>query len=298
MPAVPVCARHELTLAKRLVGHDLALEPHRAERAARGAERLTDLLVGRRPGRLSKRGVELVRLEAIVAANKCQHNHSIRTGHGHRLGRCGRIDPEELGKRLDRGRSGSLHLGGYCESLRQLRRAGNTPRDLEIRGEVTVLARDQRVLARARRSEEVERLAATHHPRLGLDPDRVDPAALEDPLVSAAMRLESDVEARLVTVERVRVLHDELPDTQQPSAGPRLVPLLHREVVEDLRELAVALELTRVEGERLLVRQRQDEVATVPVLQAISSRMIWTTFWWTFHPSGRYVQIPAPTWRM
>ena len=92
----------------------------------------------------------------------------------------------------------------------------------------------------------------------------MDPATLEDPLVCAPVRLERDVEAFLVTIERVRVLHDELADAEQSPARARLVALLHREVVEDLRELAVALELARVEGERLLVRQRQDEVAAVP----------------------------------
>ena len=109
---------------------------------------------------------------------------------------------------------------------------------------------------------------AAHHPRLGLDPHRVDPAALEDPLVRAPVRLERDVEAFLVAIERVRVLHDELADAEQSPTRARLVALLHREVVEDLRELAVALELARVECECLLVRQREDEVAAVPILEA------------------------------
>ena len=35
-----------------------------------------------------------------------------------------------------------------------------------------------------------------------------------------------------------------------------------------------------------------------PPIASISSRMICTTFWCTRQPSGRNVQIPAPTWRM
>ena len=73
------------------------------------------------------------------------------------------------------------------------------------------------------------------------------------------MRAEAHLEAGLVAVERVRVLHDELADADQPAARPRLVAVLGLEVVPGLRQLPVALELARVEGERLLVRQREHE---------------------------------------
>ena len=46
----------------------------------------------------------------------------------------------------------------------------------------------------------------------------------------------------------------------RPPRRARLVAALRLEVVPGLRQLPVALELARVEGERLLVRQRQDEV--------------------------------------
>src|SRR5256885_3671441 len=48
------------------------------------------------------------------------------------------------------------------------------------------------------------------------------------------------------------VLHDELAHAQQPAARPRLVALLRREVVPELRQLLVRLQLPRVEGHRLL----------------------------------------------
>ncbi len=54
---------------------------------------------------------------------------------------------------------------------------------------------------------------------------------------------------------------------QKPAAGARLVALLDREVVEHLRQLAVALDLARVERDRLLVRHREDELAPVAVLE-------------------------------
>ena len=63
---------------------------------------------------------------------------------------------------------------------RELGRSRNRARDLEVGREVTVLARDQRVLAGARRRQKVDRLAAAHHPRLGLDREELEAAALED----------------------------------------------------------------------------------------------------------------------
>ena len=69
-------------------------------------------------------------------------------------------------------------------------------------------------------------MLAAHDSALGLDVERVQPAALEDSPVSAAVGLEALVAPGLVAVERVGVLHDELADSQQSAAGPRLVAVL------------------------------------------------------------------------
>ena len=97
---------------------------------------------------------------------------------------------------------------------------------------------------------------------------RLEPAALPDALVGDRMLAEADVEAGLVAVERVAVLHDELADADQPAARARLVAILRLKVVPDLRQLLVRLELAPVEGDRLLMRERQDVVAARPVLEA------------------------------
>ncbi len=81
------------------------------------------------------------------------------------------------------------------------------------------------------------------------------------------MRRELRVEPGLVAIERVGVLHDELAYANQATARARRVPLLDREVVEQRRKLAVALDLARVERDRLLVRQRQDVVRALTVLE-------------------------------
>ena len=86
------------------------------------------------------------------------------------------------------------------------------------------------------------------------------------------MQVEAALEPRLVAIERVRILHDEFADAEQPVTRPRLVTILRLEVIEHLRELPVRLELGRVERERLLVAHRQDERAAARVLQPEQDR--------------------------
>ena len=81
------------------------------------------------------------------------------------------------------------------------------------------------------------------------------------------MQLEAPVEPLVVAVERVRVFHYELADADETRAGPRLVAVLGLEVVEHLRQVAVRLDLARVEGGCLLVRHRQDELSVVPIAE-------------------------------
>ena len=166
---------------------------------------------------------------------------------------------EELGERLARRHAGRLDLLRRVERRRELRRARDAARDLGVGRVVAVLAADEGVLARAGRREEVERELAAHDPALGLHVVRLDAAALEDAVVGGAVALERRERALLVAVERVGVLHDELADAQEAAARPRLVAVLGLEVVPELRQLLVRLDLARVERERLLVRQRQDE---------------------------------------
>ena len=141
-------------------------------------------------------------------------------------------------------------------------------RNLDVGGEIAVLAGDERVLPRARRREEIERLLAAHHPGLGLDLGKLQADTLEDAVVRTSLELEAPRERLVVAVERVRVLHPELAQADQAGARPWLVAFLGRDVVEHLRQLPVALQLTCVERDRLLVRQRQDVVGALSILEA------------------------------
>src|SRR5207302_10991194 len=98
--------------------------------------------------------------------------------------------------------------------------------------------------------------------RIGLDA-----AALEDLVVRSLVTAEADLEALLVAVEGVRVLHDELAHPDQAGARTRLVAALRAEVVPLLRQLPVRLQLRAVERARLLVRHREDVRAAAAVRQ-------------------------------
>ena len=99
--------------------------------------------------------------------------------------------------------------------------------------------------------------------------DRLEAQPREDPLVGLVVELVAVVQPGLVDVERVAVLHDELADADQPAARARLVAELGLEVVDDQRQLAVALhEVAQQVGDHLLVGHGQHHVAPGSVLEA------------------------------
>ncbi len=96
---------------------------------------------------------------------------------------------------------------------------GHRLRDVAVRGVVAIFTTHQYVLARARRREEVDAELPAHDPALGLNVVRLELAAGEDLLVRLAVRLEAPLDALVVAVERVGVLHDELADAEEASAA-------------------------------------------------------------------------------
>ena len=111
-------------------------------------------------------------------------------------------------------------------------------------------------------------LAAAHDPDVRADGDRLEPEPLEGPDVGAVLRPVARVEAGLVAVAAVGVLHDELADADEPAAGARLVAPLGLEVIDLHRQLAVRLDdVGEQQADDLLVGHRQDHVAAVAVLE-------------------------------
>ena len=108
-----------------------------------------------------------------------------------------------------------------------------------------------------------------HHPDVRADGDRVEPEPLEDARVGGVVEPVAPVEAFLVAVAAVRVLHHELADADQPAARARLVAELGLEVVEDDRQLTVrADDVGEQAGDDFLVGHGDDHVAFAAVLEA------------------------------
>src|SRR2546423_8249872 len=256
-----------LAFAESLVRDHVDSDPYRTDRAAVRAEGLADLGVLRGPEVLSQHGEELHLVQAVVAADEREHDAAV--GHDrHRLRSRTGVDAQEVRDSLDRALAGSLDLLRGAQLLGKVRRGRDTAGDLEIGRVIAVLAPHEGVLSRAGRREEIPAAATAHDPRLGRNLHRLEPAALEDSMVRLRMLAEALVESGLVAVERVAVLHDELADAEQGSARARLVAVLCLKVGPDLWQLLVRLQLARVERHRLLVRQREDEVAAGPILEA------------------------------
>ena len=115
---------------------------------------------------------------------------------------------------------------------------------------------------------------AAHRPGVRLDADRVEAHPREGPLVRTVFGGIALLEPGLVGVEAVRVLHHELARAEEPGARARLVAAFRLEVIDDLRQLPVALELLlRVQVHELLVRVAHHELAPVVVGGAEGDRL-------------------------
>ena len=88
-------------------------------------------------------------------------------------------------------------------------------------------------------------------------------------LVGGPVLAIAHVEPGVVEVARVRVLHHELADADEAATGARLVAELRLEVVDDHRQLAIALDdVAQEDRDDLLVGHREDHVPLGPVLEA------------------------------
>ena len=205
----------------------------------------------------------------MIAAQKRQHRLAVRH-HDEALHLRSRRKLGEFGDIENRLLSGRVELLRRQISLRIGRRGLRSHRHslFEIRVIPALAADRDQVLARARRHHELVRLAAAHRSRMRLDRDRLQPAALEDPRVGLIVLLVSGVQPGGVEIERVGVLHDELPHAQQSGFRPRLVAKLGLDLVPDLRQLLVAAQLApRDRRHHLFVRHAEAQVAVEAVLE-------------------------------
>ena len=116
--------------------------------------------------------------------------------------------------------------------------------------------------------QELLALGAAHGAGRGRHRDDLQAQALEDAQVGAAVGGVAGVQAGVVDVEGVGVLHDELAAAQQARAGTRLVAVLVLDLVEAQRQVLVrGVQVLDQQREHFLVRGGQQVVGTLAVLE-------------------------------
>ena len=166
-------------------------------------------------------------------------------------GRCvGRVVHVGRGETVEGDRIGRTHLHGFG-----------------VGGVVACAATDVGVFADGERSEELLACRASHR-SAHCRHDHVRHAqTVERALVGHPVLVVADLEALVVDVEAVGVLHRELAAAQQPGSGAGLVAELVLDLVDHEGQVLVAgVQVLHQEREHLLVGGRQHEVGAFAVL--------------------------------
>jgi hypothetical protein len=113
------------------------------------------------------------------------------------------------------------------------------------------------------------REAAADRPAVGLDRPELHAEAAEDPLVGLEHPPVLSVRVRIVHMERVAVLHDELAAPHQPEARADLIAELVLDLKQVDRQLLVALDdLADDIGDDFLVSGSEAEIGALAILEA------------------------------
>ncbi len=199
------------------------------------------------------------------------HHVLHRVGRGPFAVRCDELGMgvEVVDQRLDRrcvGRVGDERRRQPVEGDR--RRHRNAHR-LGVGGEVAAGATDERVLADVDRSQELLGGRSAHRSGHRRHDHVRQPEPVEQLDVGLAVELVRTLEAGVVDVERVRVLHHELAAAQETGSRACLVAVLGLDLVDVQRQILVRrVEALHEQREHLLVGRSQQEVVPVTILQA------------------------------
>ncbi len=139
---------------------------------------------------------------------------------------------------------------------------------LDVGRVVARRAADERVLADVHRGEELLGGRAAHRPGHGRHDDVRQPEPIEQRDVRRAMGVVGLLEAGVVEIEAVGVLHHELAAAQQTGSRTGLVAILGLDLVDRQRQVLVRpADVLHEQGEHLLVGRREEEVGALAVLQ-------------------------------
>jgi hypothetical protein len=146
-------------------------------------------------------------------------------------------------------------------------------RYLPVCGIAARLAQDEHVLTGGVQDHELVGLAPAHDPNVARHHDGFKPKPLERSDVRSMLRLVAGIEACLVGIAAVGVLHHELANANEAAPGSRLIPPLRLEVVDHHRQLAIRLDdVGEEQCDDLFVSHREDHVPSAAVLEPAQLR--------------------------
>ena len=212
--------------------------------------------------------LEQVRIDLPVAGDQ-RETHLAVDVECDRLQQLTGRDTELGGDSIDAGQIGGVHLlhGGDVARRRDAsvgRCAAR--RHLRVGGVVAALAPDERVLAHGGDRHELVVHVPAHLARLTLDGTEGEAAPGEHARVRVEHLPVAPLQAFLVGVERVRVLHQELPAAQDPESRTQLVAVLPVDLVQVHRQVAVAAVLVGGrDRDHFLGGRRQGEAGLLAV---------------------------------
>ncbi len=164
------------------------------------------------------------------------------------------------GDKLGQAIAGRFHLSDWIEEGRCLFEVGRVAADGTTGDEV---------FAGAGVDHELLGLGAAHGAGVGFDGDEAEAAAGEDSAIDGVVEVEGLVEACLVDIKGIAVLHGELAHTKEAGLGPRFVAELGLDLVPDLRQLLVAAQFAAGDGGHdLFVGHAQAQIGALAVFEA------------------------------
>ena len=139
---------------------------------------------------------------------------------------------------------------------------------LDVCGVVADGATGNQVFARFGVHHKLLRLGAAHGAGVGLHRDKFETAASEDRPVRGIMLMVAGIQAGVIKVKGIAVLHQELPYPQQTCLGPGLVAKFGLNLVPDLGQLLVTPQLLAGDiRHHLFVGHAQGQPRAFTVLQ-------------------------------
>ncbi len=211
------------------------------------------------------------RLDRAVGVAELHHDVLQRVGRGPvavgmaQLG----VGVDPVDERGDRRRVRRVVHDRRRQPVERDRRGSGRDDGLDVGGVVARRAADEGVLADVHRGEEL----LGRRPAHGARHRRHDHVRQTEPVeqrdVGRAMGVVRRLQAGVVEVEAVRVLHHELAATQQTGAGTGLVAVLGLDLVDRQRQVLVRpADVLHEQREHLLVGRGEQEVGALAVLEA------------------------------